>query len=228
VLLIGGGVGVTPMMSAVRYLTDIAWPGAVHLILGFRTPADFIFRDEIAALAARNPNLRVTATMSQPDASWNGPKGHIDASVIAAAVPDVGPQRAHICGPPAMMEAVKASLIELGLPESQIRTEAFGTLKRDPTIKAGASRKIAGRAQFQASSTTVPVSAGQTLLDAADAAGIFIDNACRSGTCGSCRVKLISGSVQMPVEDALTGEDRAEGYILACQAEINGNVAVDA
>ena len=228
VLLIGGGVGITPMMSAVRYLTDVGWPGAVHLILGFRTPADFIFRDELDALAARNPNLRVTATMSKPDASWSGPKGHIDASFIAAAVPDVGPQRAHICGPPAIMEAVKASLIELGLAESQIKTEAFGTLKRDPTMKSGASRKIAGRALFQASSATLPVSAGQTLLEAADAAGIFIDNACRSGTCGSCRVKLISGSVRMPVEDALTGEDRAEGYILACQAEINGNVAVDA
>ena len=160
--------------------------------------------------------------------SWSGPHGHIDASLIAGAVPDVGPQRAHICGPPAMMEAVKAALVGLGLPESQVRTEAFGTVKRDPRMKTGASRKITGRAHFQASSTTVPVAASQTLLEAADAAGIFIDNACRSGTCGSCRVKLISGSVCMPVEDALTGEDRTEGYILACQAEITGNVAVDA
>ncbi len=228
VLLIGGGVGITPMMSAVRYLTDIAWPGTVHLLLGFKTPADFIFRDELAALAARNPNLRVTVTMSQPDASWSGSRGHIDGSLMAAVVPDLASQRAHICGPPAMMEAVKASLIGLRLPESLIKTEAFGTLKRDPTMKTGASRKIAGRALFQASSAAVPVSAGQTLLEAADAAGIFIDNACRSGTCGSCRVKLISGSVRMPVEDALTSEDRAGGYILACQAEINGNVAVDA
>ncbi len=70
--------------------------------------------------------------------------------------------------------------------------------------------------------------AGSTILDAADEAGIFIDNACRSGTCGSCRVKLASGAVRMPVEDALTDEDKAEGYILACQAEISGDVVVDA
>ena len=67
-----------------------------------------------------------------------------------------------------------------------------------------------------------------TILDAADDAGVFIDNACRSGTCGSCRVKLASGRVRWPVEDALTEQDKAEGYILACQAKISGDVAVDA
>ena len=68
VVLIGGGVGITPMMSVARYLTETGWPGKVHLILGFRTPRDFIFRDEIAELQARNPNLRVTVTMSRAEA----------------------------------------------------------------------------------------------------------------------------------------------------------------
>ena len=80
---------------------------------------------------------------------------------------------------------------------------------------------------FQASETAALVPAGATILDAADAAGVFIDNACRSGTCGSCRVKLVTGAVQMAVEDALTGRDKAEGYILACQAKIRGDVAID-
>ncbi len=229
VLLIGGGVGITPMMSAARYLTETGWPGVVHLILGFRTSGDFIFRDEIAGLEGRNPNLRVTVTMSRPDGeSWSGRKGQIDAALLAAAVPDIASQRAHICGPPAMMDAVKSALVALGVAEAQIRTEAFGTVKRDPTAKGGASTIIAGKVLFQASNTTAPVFAGSTILDAADEAGIFIDNACRSGTCGSCRVKLASGAVRMPVEDALTQEDKAGGYILACQAEISGDVVVDA
>jgi ferredoxin len=143
-------------------------------------------------------------------------------------VPDLAAQWAHICGPPAMMDAVKAALIGLGLPEKQIRMEAFGTVKRDPTAKGAASSAVAGRVFFQSSNTTAPVFAGATILDAADEAGIFIDNACRSGTCGSCRVKLASGAVHMAVEEALTEEDKAEGYILACQAEISGDVVVDA
>jgi ferredoxin len=59
-------------------------------------------------------------------------------------------------------------------------------------------------------------------------AGVFIDNACRSGTCGSCRVKLISGNVSMAVQDLLTEQDKADGCILACQAKIRGEVTVDA
>ena len=229
VVLIGGGVGITPMMSVARYLTETGWPGMVHLILGFRTPGDFIFRDEIAELQARNPNLRLTVTMSRANGEgWDGRQGQIDTALLAQSVPDIASQWAHVCGPPPMMDAVKAGLISLGLPEGQIRMEAFGTVKRDPTAKGALSMQVAGKVFFQASNTTAPVLAGSTILEAADEAGIFIDNACRSGTCGSCRVKLASGAVRMPVEEALTEEDKADGYILACQAEISGDVVVDA
>src|SRR5215469_1099212 len=69
------------MMSATRYLTETNWPGRVHLILSFRSPRDFIFREEIAALRARNANLALTVVMSQPGhESWEGPRGHIDAA----------------------------------------------------------------------------------------------------------------------------------------------------
>jgi glycine betaine catabolism B len=105
-----------------------------------------------------------------------------------------------------MMDAVKAALVELGVAKPRSR------------------RKVV----FQASDTTAAVPVDATILDAADEAGVFIDNACRSGTCGSCRVRLISGNVSMDVEDALTEQDKAEGYILTCQAKIRGDVKVDA
>src|SRR5262249_52935061 len=60
VVLIGGGVGITPMMSATRYLTDTHWPGKVYLILCFPAPRDFIFRDELLEAEAPNPHLLVT------------------------------------------------------------------------------------------------------------------------------------------------------------------------
>ena len=109
-------------------------------------------------------------------------------------------------------------------PKAQIKTEAFGTVKRDPTAKGAASTEVAGKVLLSGFEHDAPGSPDATILDAADEAGIFIDNACRSGTCGSCRVKLLSGDVRMPVEDALTEQDKAEGYILACQAEISGDV----
>jgi ferredoxin-NADP reductase len=229
VVLIGGGVGITPMMSVARYLTESSWSGKVHLILGFRAPRDFIFRKELAELEARNANLRVTVTMSRPgDEPWSGTVGHIDAALLARAVPDIAVRRVHLCGPPPMMDAAKAALIELGVPHAQIKTEAFGTVKHDPTAKGAATAAVAGKVFFRASDTTAPVPVDATILDAADEAGVFIDNACRSGTCASCRVKLVSGSVTMAVEDALTEQDKAEGYILACQAKIRSDVEVEA
>ena len=144
------------------------------------------------------------------------------------AVQDLARCRAHICGPPAMMDAVKVALVELGVPEDQVRTEAFGTVTRDPTAKGARSSDIAGKVFFQASDTSAPVPVDATILDVADELGVFIDNACRSGTCASCRVKLLSGHVSMAVDDALTEQDKAEGYILACQAKIHGDVCVDA
>ncbi len=229
VVLIGAGVGITPMMSVARYLTETGWSGKVSLILGFRTPRDFIFREELEELKASNVNLNVTVTMSDPGYEpWSGNRGHIDATLLASVVEDIASCRAHICGPPSMMDAVKAALLGLGAQETQVRTEAFGTVTRNPMAKSARSNEIVGKVVFQVSETTVPVPADATILDAADEAGIFIDNACRSGTCASCRVKLLSGNARMAVEDALTEQDKAEGYILACQAKIQGDVTVDA
>lgn len=229
IVLIGGGVGITPMMSAARYLTDINWNGKIYLILGFRAPRDFIFREEIAQLQARNANLDVTVAMSNPgDEPWSGVVGIIDAGLLTAAIPDIAKRRVHLCGPPLMMDAVKSMLIGLGMPNAQIKIEAFGTVKRDPTTKGATSTKIAGSVTFQASDIIAPVSVGATILDAADEAGVFINNACRSGTCGLCRVKLVSGNVRMSVEDALTEEDKVQDYILACQSEISSDVTIEA
>jgi ferredoxin-NADP reductase/Fe-S-cluster-containing hydrogenase component 2 len=229
VVLIGAGVGMTPMMSVARYLTETGWSGKIFLILGFRTPRDFIFREEVEELKARNSNLSVAVTMSNPgDETWSGTRGRIDAALLASAVQDFTNCRAHICGPPSMMDAVKAALLGLGVAKTQVMTEAFGTITRVPGAKSARSSQIAGKIMFQTSDTTAPAPVDTTILDVADEVGIFIDNACRSGTCASCRVKLLSGNVSMAVEDALTEQDKAEGYILACQAKIRSDVTVDA
>ena len=229
VMLIGGGVGITPMMSVVRYLTESNWTGRITLILSFRSLRDYIFREEIEKLKARNSNLDVIVTMSGPvEEAWPGTRGRITSALLASAVQDISTGRTHICGPPSMMESVKAALLGLGAAEAQIKTEAFGSVTRNPTTKGTRSTKVAGQVWFQTSDLRAPVPVGVTVLDAADEAGIYIDNACRSGTCASCRVRLVSGKVKMEVEDALTTQDKADGYILACQARLLGDVTVDA
>src|SRR5262245_48946923 len=169
IVLIGAGIGITPMMSVTRYLTETRWQGQIALILGFRAPRDFVFREELARLQERNPNLSVAVTMSDPgEERWSGTRGRIDTQLLASACRDLPQRRAHVCGPPAMMTEVRARLVGLGISETQIRTEAFGTVTRDPTAKGARSRSIAGRVLFQASDTIAPVPTDATILDVAD------------------------------------------------------------
>ena len=70
--------------------------------------------------------------------------------------------------------------------------------------------------------------ADQTVLEAAESVGVSIDYQCRSGICGTCRCKLLSGHVRMEIRDALSDADEADGYILACQARAAEHLTIDA
>jgi glycine betaine catabolism B len=82
--------------------------------------------------------------------------------------------------------------------------------------------------QFQRAGKRAELLEGQTVLEAAEDAGIEIAFECRSGICGQCKTHLISGKVAMDVQDALSPADRAKRLILACQARALGNIVVDA
>ena len=91
----------------------------------FRAPRDFIFREELAELEALNANLSITVAMSRPGGEpGHGTVGHIDAALLASAVPDIASQRAHICGPPPMMDAVKAAGVMHGYAETEVFSPA--------------------------------------------------------------------------------------------------------
>jgi ferredoxin-NADP reductase len=233
IVLISGGVGITPMMSVTRYLTDHCWQGNIYFLFCARTSNDFIFRQELEYLQQRHANLHVLASMTRAEGtSWMGPQGQFTPDVIKEFVPNIDQHRAHICGPPAMMDAIKDMLLGLGVPQSQIKTEAFGTIKRIPsehnTVVPQAVGQSVPKVKFSISEKTADLQPNKTILEAAEECGIDIDNSCRSGTCGSCRVKLLSGQVSMDVEDGLELDDKANGYILACQAVAKEDVIVEA
>lgn len=237
VLLIGGGVGVTPMMSVVRYLTDRAWAGDIYLMYGVHAPQDIIFREEIEYLARRHPNFRAVVTVSHPEGTgWAGEKGRITKELIAKSVPDPASRYVHLCGPVSLMEAVKKELAELGVPAERIKTEAFGPALGKPVPEPAAAPPSppAGTAvapptvTFARSHKAAPVAPDKTVLDAADQVGVPIDNSCRVGTCGLCRVKLLSGTVTMAVEEGLEPGDKENHIVLACQAKATADVAVEA
>ncbi len=220
IVLVSGGVGITPMMSVIRYLTDRAWAGHIYLLHCCRTTDDFCFRDELEYLQRKHPRLNITATMTRVRGStWVGPTGRLSAGLIRECVPDIASKLVHLCGPPPMMEALKGTLCELGVPSERVKTEAFGPAKRAVPAADTATQASYSTVCFTVSGKTVPLPPTSTVLEAADDAGVDIDNSCRAGTCGSCKVKLLKGEVTMDVEDALDDADRQAGVILACQAK---------
>jgi ferredoxin len=74
----------------------------------------------------------------------------------------------------------------------------------------------------------IEASTDQTILEAAEAAGVELPFECRSGICGQCKTKVVSGEVVMEVQDALSAADRARGLVLACQARCLGDVVIEA
>ncbi len=252
VVLIGGGVGITPLMAVIRYLADIAWPGEIFLVYGARSTEDFIFRAELEYLQSRRSNLHVAATMARTaGAAWMGAEGPITGELLTRSVPDLISRRVHLCGPPTMMEAVRKLLSDLGVPPEQVKAEAFGPAlgavpppgvtqtiavpTLDPRGLAAMEPdqdSIAGPAtasiRFSKSNKVVPLAPDKSVLETAEAVGVAIDYSCRAGICGVCKTKLLEGSVTMEVDEALTPEDKAQNLILACQAKSIGNLVIEA
>ncbi|MCZ6834369.1 MAG: FAD-binding oxidoreductase [Planctomycetota bacterium] len=232
IVLIGGGVGVTPLMSVVRELTDIGWDKEIYFLLSCRNRDEFIFREELEYLQERNPNLRLVVTLSREPEDLKGfHHGRITKELIANSIPGIANRSVHLCGTPQMADSIKEMLTELGVPSSEIKIEAFGTIKRNPAAldhEKPIPQTDAPRVTFSLSDKSGPLAEGVTILEAAEAIGVDIDNACRSGTCGSCMVKLMSGTVTMEVEDALSPEEKDAGMILACQAKSDAEVIVEA
>jgi ferredoxin len=130
-----------------------------------------------------------------------------------------------------MMEAMQGILTELGVPKDQVKTESFTLARGRPEPERHVlETKLAAVATvtFAKSGKSAPLPPDRTVLEVAEGIGVEIPNICRVGVCGACKTKLLSGSVTMAVQDALTPEDKAEGIILPCQAKSTVPISVEA
>ena len=97
-MLIAGGVGITPLMAKIRYLTDLGWPGEIHLVFAVKTEGDIIFRDELDYLRRRFPNLHVTVTLTRDD--WDelarGARQDLPRIIEPGRPTDLGATRAYL------------------------------------------------------------------------------------------------------------------------------------
>jgi ferredoxin-NADP reductase/uncharacterized protein YcbX len=223
IVLIAGGIGITPLMSKIRFLSSTNWLGRIDLIYSVKTSHDIIFREELEQLKEKWGRVRLHLTVTSRDPEWIGRRGRMTSDWIRTIVPDIAQRHVRVCGPTAMASSVKQILRQLGVAPVLIAIESFGGRSNAAKHDKGRDHPI----YFARSDRTSVVRSGASLLDAAIAAHVKIDYGCRAGVCGRCKAVLIEGEVESANDFTLSAAEKAAGMILICQARALGPVAID-
>jgi len=125
IAMLSGGIGITPLRSICKYVSDLQLEFNIILIYGNNTIEDIVFKEELDQLQEENSNLKVVYTIVKPLENWHGYSGYIDAQMIEKEIPDYKSRAFYPCGPPAMVKAMTGLLTKLNVPSEQIKIENF-------------------------------------------------------------------------------------------------------
>lgn len=235
-VLLAGGVGITPLMSMLRHAVDTESNRPVTLFYSVRRTGDIAFYDELSVVTRRHPHVRVFIAVSDETPGPGHFPGHISESLVTTMVPDIAHAVCLICGPQPMMDAMTSMLASVGVPAPQVRFEVFQAAVA-ASSRAGVPAALAPSGTdtgavrhevvFARSGQQTQIDGEQSLLEAAEACGADIPSLCRAGVCGTCRTRVISGETECR-SSMLDADDKAAGYVLACVTQIASHCTVDA
>ena len=123
-VLIAGGIGITPFMSMLQFVKEENLPYKITLIYSNRNQASTAYLNEISELANIIPNFKLILTMTE-DTSWTEERGKVDTNFIKEYFPKVNEYLYMVVGPPAMVESVENVLLQAGVEKDNIKIENF-------------------------------------------------------------------------------------------------------
>ena len=236
-VLIGAGVGITPLLSMLREQVALGQGRRIHFFQGARTLADLPFQAELRELVQRAGGLlKIHRALSTPEAdALSGrdyeQQGRIELAQIKAALP-FDDYDFYLCGPAAFTQAIYDGLRDLNVADVRIHAEAFGP----STLKRRTDGPAATFVQPPAATEPVPVyfSASSkearwkpdsgSLLELAESRGLTPEFSCRGGSCGTCKTRLLSGQVHYPNPPAELPQDG--GVLICCVVPAQGEDGV--
>jgi predicted ferric reductase len=129
-VFIAGGIGITPLMSMLRYMRDQKEKRPVTLLYGNPNQDSIVFREELGEIEkGENPSLKVVHVLSNPEEDWTGEKGYIDPEKIKKYCGDNLSQKGfYVVGPPMLIEKSIQNLRDMGVKDKQIHMEIFSFL----------------------------------------------------------------------------------------------------
>ncbi|WP_062206600.1 2Fe-2S iron-sulfur cluster-binding protein [Aureimonas sp. AU12] len=242
VLLLSGGVGITPLLAMLHRLAER--PGRpVHFVHACEDGRSHALGDEVDALAAKRPGIRTAFVYRNPTAedevrARHATSGLVTRAVLQSLLP-LDDYDVYLCGPPPFMRALHETLLGLGIRPERIAYEFFGpaSLLGSPSPPPPAAPEPVALTMTEPEPASGPVvafarsgsaalftpSAG-SLLELAEAAGLSPAFSCRSGVCMTCSATLLSGEVDYTEEPL---DEPAPGQVLLCCTRPRGDVTLD-
>ena len=211
IVAFSAGSGITPVLSLVK--TAVATTSQrVRLLYANRDEDAIILRSEIDALAA-HPRFTVSHHLDVE-------KGFVDRDAIGAFMAPAGGAEFYVCGPGPFMDVVEHTLLAGGVEEARIHIERFTPEEWLPEPEPAGVTDAPTRVTIQigARTETTDYHPGTTILQTARQMGMSPPFSCESGSCATCMARLTEGTASMHVNNALTPEEVAEGWVLTCQA----------
>ena len=218
VVALAGGSGITPFLSMAYAIRDGIEDFNLTIIFGSRTEENILFRQELDAICAACDKVKVVHVLSDEEKE-GFEHGFITAELIQKYAKD--PYSVFICGPEAMYRFVSGEIDKLGLPGKNVRREMLGVTKKvweQEGYPAECKDKTFRLTIHQGPKEwVVDASANEPILVAIERAGVAAPSRCRSGECGWCRSKLVSGQYFTPAEnEGRRHSDVVNDYIHPC------------
>lgn len=237
VVLIAGGIGITPLMSMLNWCLAEQAGREIWLFYGVRNSHELVMKAHLKAMATAHQNFHLRLSFSDPMAELGTSQGEqylgrIDVDLLRRQLP-LKPYHFYLCGPAAMLESLVPALEEWGVPDAHIHFEAFGpaSVKRRkkssiPIAPQTENENGEFMVSFIQSGKSFPwnASAGN-LLDFSEANGIVVSSGCRAGSCGSCQTTIRDGEV---VYLNPPDFDPEIGTCLLCQCQPKTSLSLEA
>jgi ferredoxin-NADP reductase/MOSC domain-containing protein YiiM/predicted pyridoxine 5'-phosphate oxidase superfamily flavin-nucleotide-binding protein len=239
VVLLSGGVGLTPMISMMNELAQGDHRRQVWFIHGVRNSREHAMGEHVRCMVRENDNVNAHIRYSDPSPDDTevcnyDSTGRIDIALLKQVLP-FDDYEFYLCGPPPFMKSLYCGLLSLGVAETRIHYEFFGpasllTEEAGPCGQAparSAEEELAGEMEVtfaRSGLTAVWDSTCETILDLAELHGLSPAYSCRSGICHTCVCKLVEGEVDY-IEEPLDMPD--SGSVLICCSKPKSTVVIE-
>ncbi len=216
VVALAGGSGITPFLSMAREIKNGKLDIDLTIIHGSALPNEIFLKEELESCLC--DKVKIIDVISN-DSSYVGEKGFINKNVIEKYSNDESTY--FVCGPQKMQDLIRNELKELNIPNKRTHFDFYGSIKdlyslpdypKDVEGKTFSLRVVRGLEEKE-----IKANANESIAVALERAGIKIHTGCRSGVCGFCRIKVLSGDFYVSKKDDMRrATDKEFNYVYAC------------